>query len=73
MRQFRAQRDTYRIKNAAKVAANQAGGSDAAATPQLKPKPKSKRDQANKPGGGGGGGGRDGGGGDGGGAAAADA
>lgn len=69
MRQFRAQRNTYRIKNAAKVAVYQAGGSDAAATPRPKPKPnpKTKKDQAYKADGGGGGGGHDGGGGGGGG------
>lgn len=68
MRKFRAQRDTYRLKNAAKVAAYHAGASDAAATPKLKPKPKPKPNpKADKAGGGGGGGGRDGGGGGGGG------
>lgn len=63
MRQFRAQRDAYRVKNAARLAAFQ--GARDTTTPKPKPKPKAKK-QANQGDGGAGGGGGPGGGGGGG-------
>lgn len=63
MRLFRAQRDAYRVKNAAKAAAYHEDRDTATPKPKPRPKPKKATDKGEGIGGGGGGGGGRGGGG----------